>query len=127
MMTTAAEVAELRRRAAQAALDHLRGRGLDGVREEVARAATLQYEGYLSGPGGHRARPDTAGRRRRRTWPSSSAPVLRQATDVERALVLDARRSGRVSPASADEVLRDIEGQGAARLRMTPGTSTVEA
>ena len=37
--------------------------------------------------------------------------VLREATDIERVLVLDARRRGRVSPASADEVLRDIEGR----------------
>ncbi len=37
--------------------------------------------------------------------------VLSGATDVERTFVLDARRGGRVSPASADEVLRDIEGR----------------
>ena len=37
--------------------------------------------------------------------------VLRRATDIERSLVLDARRRGRVSPDSADEVLRDIEGR----------------
>jgi len=35
--------------------------------------------------------------------------LLVQATTVERSLVLDARRRGEVSPASADEVLRDIE------------------
>jgi len=35
--------------------------------------------------------------------------LLGQATTVERALVLEARRRGEVSPASADEVLRDIE------------------
>ena len=105
-----AEVAELRRRAAQAALDHLRGPGLEGVHEDVAQAATLQYEGYLSaqeaieharrgGVGENDALVDQLG------------SVLRMATDVERTLVLDARRGGQVSPASADEVLRDIEGR----------------
>lgn len=106
----AAEVAELRRLAAQAALDHLRGPGLDGALDEVARAATLQYEGYLSAQeaiqharhGGEGPDDETSVQLGR---------VLRSATDVERALVLDARRRGRVSPASADEVLRDIEGR----------------
>lgn len=37
--------------------------------------------------------------------------VLREATDIERSLVLEARRRGHVSPASADEVLRDVEGR----------------
>ena len=104
------EVAELRRRAAQAALDHLRGQGLEGVRDEVAHAATLQYEGYLSAQ-------EAIGRARRGGAEGTDAMieqldrVLREATDIERALVLDARRGGQVSPASADEVLRDIEGR----------------
>ncbi len=105
------EIAELRRRAGQAALDHLRGTGLEGVRAEVAHAATLQYEGYLSA--------QEAIDQARRTGDEESddmlvdelSNVLREATDIERSLVLDARRRGRVSPASADEVLRDIEGR----------------
>ena len=104
----AAEVAGLRRLAAQTALDHLRGPGLDKAPDEVARAATLQYEGYLSAQAaiqqarqGGDVTGDEAGEQLDR--------VLRAATDVERALVLDARRRGQVSPASADEVLRDIE------------------
>lgn len=106
----AAEVAELRRRAAQAALDHLRGRGLEGVREEVALAAIKQYEGYLS------AQAAIENARRGGVEESDEideqlGDVLREATDIERVLVLDARRRGRVSPASADEVLRDIEGR----------------
>ncbi len=106
----AAEVAELRRRAAQAALDHLRGEGLNGVREEVARAATLQYEGYLSAQEAiEHARHGGAGDDA--NMPGQLRHVLREATDVERSLVLDARRGGRVTPASADEVLRDIEGR----------------
>lgn len=104
------EIAELRRRAAQAALDHLRGPGLDGVRAEVAHAATLQYEGYLSAQEAleHARRTEAEENDDMREELSS---VLRQATDIERSLVLAARRGGRVSPASADEVLRDIEGR----------------
>jgi NhaP-type Na+/H+ or K+/H+ antiporter len=102
------EVASLRRRAAQAALDHLCNGGLEGVREEVSRAATLQYEGYLSAQeaieharrGGTQDDAETA---------EQLNAVLREATDVERTLVLDARRLGQVTSASADEVLRDIE------------------
>jgi CPA1 family monovalent cation:H+ antiporter len=104
------EVAALRRRAAQAALDQLHGDLLEGVDEEVARAATLQYEGYLSAQdameGARRSRTDDG-----RETGEQLRDVLRQATDVERALVLEARRRGQVSPASADEVLRDIEGR----------------
>ena len=105
-----AEVAELRRRAAQAALDHLRGGRLEGVRSEVARAATLQYEGYLSAQEAieHARR---GGAEDDQGMVEQLNSILRDATDVERALVLGARRSGRVSPASADEVLRDIEGR----------------
>ena len=104
------EVAALRRRAAQAALDHLRGDGLDGVREAVARAATLQYEGYLT------AQEAISQAREASAEPDDDTveeigSVLRRATDIERRLVLQARRGGEVSPASADEVLRDIEGR----------------
>ena len=105
-----AEVAELRRRAAQAALDHLRGKGLEGVREEVADAATLQYEGYLSAQEAieHARR---GGAEQDDAVMDQLGAVLREATDIERGLVLHARRGGEVSPASADEVLRDIEGR----------------
>ena len=103
------EVAELRRRAAQAALEHLReSEALHEVSEAVAHAATLQYEGYLSAQEAisqaRHGEGDDSG-------PEQLREVLRQATDVERTLVLDARTGGQVSPASADEVLRDIEGR----------------
>ncbi|MFY0408576.1 cation:proton antiporter [Solicola sp. PLA-1-18] len=103
------EVAELRRRAAQAALDHLRGPGLDGVRVEVAQAATLQYEGYLSAQQAiaYARTPTDEGTDMR----EELGQVLRGATGVERSMVLAARRRGTVSPASADDVLRDIEGR----------------
>lgn len=101
------EVTELRQRAAQAALDHLRRDNPSEAFEEVSRAATLQYQGYLAAQvamAEARAQGDqnSAGRDQLRG-------LLGQATSVERALVLEARRRGEVSPASADEVLRDIE------------------
>ena len=106
-----AEISELRRRAGQAALDHLRSTGLEGVHVEVAQAATLQYEGYLSAQEAiehaRRERDDTS----EESIADELSSVLRVATDVERSLVLEARRRGQVSPASADEVLRDIEGR----------------
>ncbi len=103
------ELSDLRRQAAQAALEDLR-EGPDGIAEPVHRAATLQYEGYLAA---QNAMDDA---RRLETDDETDPPqqlseVLRRATDVERALVLDARRRGRVSPESADEALRDIEGR----------------
>ncbi len=105
-----AEVSALRRRASQAALDHLRGGGLEGMHEEVSRAATLQYEGYLSAQEAiEQARRGGADDDQAMARQLDS--VLREATDVERALVLNARRTGEVSPASADEVLRDVEGR----------------
>ncbi len=102
-----AEVAALRKRATEAALEHLRGDALDGVLDEVSRAAMLQYDGYL-------AAQDAMTRARQLGDSEESGhdqlrSVLERATDVERTLVLDARRRGLVSPASADEVLRDIE------------------
>ena len=76
----------------------------------MVRAATLQYEGYLSAQEAleeaRRLEPDDE-----TDPPQQLREVLRRATDVERALVLDARRHGRVSPESADEALRDIEGR----------------
>ena len=104
----AVEVTELRHRAAQAALDHLRRDGPGGVFEEVLRAATLQYEGYLAAQGAM-AEVRAQGDRDNATRDQLRA-LLGRAT-VERQLVLEARRRGEVSPASADEVLRDIEGR----------------
>lgn len=107
----AAEVALLRARAAEAALAELRTTSLDGVHEVVRRAATLQYEGYLSAqqameqvrrPSDGQASDEASEQLR---------DVLRRASDTERAWVLAARRHGEVSPASADEVLRDVEGR----------------
>ncbi|CAN5558018.1 Na+/H+ antiporter [soil metagenome] len=104
------ELADLRREAAQAALRNLRDSPRDDMAEPVLRAATVQYEGYLAAQSAledaRRAEPDEA-----HDPPEQLRSVLRRATDVERALVLDARRRGRVSPDTADEALRDIEGR----------------
>lgn len=104
------ELAELRLRAARAALREIRGSASDVVAEEVRRAATLQYEGYLSAQTAmHEARH--AGADGDDEAADQLRSILRRATDVERALVLRARSNGEVSAASADEALRDIEGR----------------
>ena len=104
------ELSDLRREAAQAALQDLRESPAESIAEPVRRAATLQYEGYLSAQealeDARRLEPDDE-----TDPPQQLREVLRRATDVERAVVLDARRRGLVSPGSADEALRDIEGR----------------
>ena len=106
----AQEARALRRRATAAALDALRDHLTDGVPERVRVAVTLQYEGYL-------AAQDAVGAAR-----SGAADddldggddravdnLLRQASEVEREVVLQARRRGEVSAEAADEVLDDVE------------------
>lgn len=106
------DVTQLRRRAAEAALEHVRcGPGVgDDIAEEVRRAAILQYEGYLA------AQTAMADARRIDLGDGREAAeqlrrVLQAASAVERALVLEARTRGEVSAATADEALRDIEGR----------------
>ncbi len=103
----AGEVARLRSRATAAALEELRGGAIEGVGEAASRAAILQYEGYVSAQ-------EALMQARESDGPDGSASeqlglALGRATDVERSLVLAERQHGQVSPASADEVLRDIE------------------
>ena len=103
----AAEMTQLRLRASTAALEHVRAEA-STLDEDVRAAALAQYEGYLTAQQSiHRARAgdDDASDRRARELER----VLRRASDVERRLVLEARRRGEVSAGSADEVLRDIE------------------
>jgi monovalent cation/hydrogen antiporter len=99
-------VAELRARAAQAVLQDLRSVDDDSVPEGVRRAVLLQYESY--------ARSQQALSDARRGAEGQAAPeqlelLLERASEVERSVVLQARRSGEVSSETADEVLRDIE------------------
>jgi CPA1 family monovalent cation:H+ antiporter len=101
-----AEVSALRIRATTAGLAQIRQEEAS-LDEDVRRAAIAQYEGYLSAQetiASSRARDDEDARRGR-----ALESVLRRASDAERRHVLDARRRGDVSAASADEVLRDIE------------------
>lgn len=102
------EVTRLRARAARAALEFVEGEASANVAEEVRRAAVLRYEGFLSAQKAmDRARRlETDGDR---DPPEELRVLLRRSTNVERSLVLNARRLGEVSAASADEVLRDIE------------------
>jgi CPA1 family monovalent cation:H+ antiporter len=100
-----ADVRRLHRAATEAALEEL-GR-VEGVDDEVRTAVIRQYESRL----GYRrdvldlvdgdAGGDDAGRQLR--------GLLARATEAERDAVLEARRSGRVSPAAADDVLFDVE------------------
>jgi NhaP-type Na+/H+ or K+/H+ antiporter len=101
------EVAELRGRAASAALDYVRALTGPETTDEVKSAATLQYEGYLEA---QRAMHEARLLEVEHGNPAEElGQLLRKASDVERSLVLDERRRGEVSAAAADEVLRDIE------------------
>lgn len=105
-----AEARSLRRRATAAALETLRGSPDDEVPERVRRAVTLQYEGYL-------AAQDALGTARKGAADDQADDgderavddLLRQATEVEREVVIEARRRGQVSAEAADEVLDDVE------------------
>lgn len=103
----AAEVAQLRLRASGAALEQIRDEA-STLDEDVRAAALAQYEGYVTAQQSiHQARAGEDEASDRRALELES--VLRRASDVERQLVLEARRRGEVSAGSADEVLRDIE------------------
>lgn len=103
------EVAGLRMRAAEAALRAVRDvTAGDEVPDAVRRAATLQYEGYLSAQRALSSARNRLGEQEA-DYSAELAEVLRRASDVEREVVLDARRRGAVSAAAADEVLQDVE------------------
>ena len=84
---------------------------VEGVDGAARRAAILQYEGYANAQAALARVRTPEDRDDDLAMAEELARALRRATDVERALVLAERRQGRVSPASADEVLRDIEGR----------------
>ncbi|HET8601620.1 MAG TPA: cation:proton antiporter [Segeticoccus sp.] len=101
------EVARLRREATSAALEALRTSSDDELPASVRAAAVQQYEGYLGAqsalefavsPAEDAEEPVEALRR-----------ALSLAADIERDVILTARRNGRVSVAAADQVLDDIE------------------
>ncbi len=103
------EVTRLRRKAFEAALARLR-KDDDEVSDRVRGAVVLQYEGYLAAHdalyaarhGASDVDDDTGDER-------AVADLLRVAAEVEREVAIEARRTGRVSPEAADEVLSEIE------------------
>jgi CPA1 family monovalent cation:H+ antiporter len=107
----AREIADLRRRATQAALDSVRAAEADEKRDDVdarvLRAAELEFEGQLAAQeaveSAEEAGLDADDFRR------SLDKVLTRASEVERDFVLEARRSGEVSAEVADQLLQDVE------------------
>jgi CPA1 family monovalent cation:H+ antiporter len=103
------EAADLRRRAAEAALDHVRMITADGVRDSVREAALREYEGYVAAQA---AIADVRSPGDPDPGAASDAErdrVLSDAIAVERDFVLSALHAGRASAGAADEALRDIE------------------
>jgi len=106
------EVAELRRRAAATALDDVStpGRGQvseQDVPETVRDAVTSLYEGFL-------AAQDALGVARTADGEGADYSrdlelLLRRASEIERDVVVQARRRGDVSAEAADTVLQDVE------------------
>jgi len=106
------EVAELRRLAATAALDDIRtpGQGQDPehvVPDAVRGAVTSLYEGYL-------AAQDALGAARTADGEADDYSrdlelLLSRASEIERDVVVQARRRGDVSAEAADTVLQDVE------------------
>ncbi|WP_034610932.1 Na+/H+ antiporter [Cellulomonas sp. URHD0024] len=100
----------LRRRAIRAVLDALDGPTGAAYPDRVRQAVRLQYEGYL-------AAQDAIGTARRGSVQDEGdtgddeavGRLLRAVSEVERAVVLDARGEGVVSPDVADEVLDEVE------------------
>ncbi len=108
-----AEVATLRREATGKALDALRGyrqRSDDPVLDAVVK----QYEGYLAAQLALQSVlfDEPVGEDEQRDF----REILQFAAEVERDIVLRARRSGRVSPAAADRVMDDVETRAARGL-----------
>lgn len=105
------EVARLRRRATKQALDALRGHTDNPVDPDlptpVREAAVRQYEGYLAAQSALDFSTTPADN------PDKAVETLRltmsYAADIERDVILTARRDGTVSVAAADQVLDDVE------------------
>ncbi|PRZ06474.1 sodium/proton antiporter (CPA1 family) [Isoptericola sp. CG 20/1183] len=101
-----AEIARLREEATRAALESVLAR--DDVPAPVREAVALQYEGYLTAQRAlsqaRSAGDDVEGR-----YGELVDALLRDATEVERGVVVRARNEGLASPHVADEVLADVE------------------
>ncbi|MGN6300651.1 MAG: Na+/H+ antiporter [Angustibacter sp.] len=104
---TAAAAHELRRRAVEAALQVVRDRR-GQVPDAICHAVTLQYEGRVAAQNALRdARTGEDDDQRERA--DALQRLLAETSEAERALVLQARRSGEVSAEVADDVLTEIE------------------
>lgn len=107
------ELPDLRRRAAEHALRRVRhamDNDDDAVPEPIRHAIAEHYDGLIASQEAlHEVRAVEVG-----DGPDPAAQLARwmqQATSAERDYVLDQRRQGRVTPESADEALREIEGR----------------
>jgi Na+/H+ antiporter len=100
-----ADVRSLQQRVTEAALEQVRR--ADDVPPEVRAAVLQQYESRLTYRGHVQELVD--GPRGGERAGEHLRSLLARATEAEREAVLEARRSGRVSPAAADDVLFDIE------------------
>lgn len=100
----------LRREAMTTVLDALDGQTGAGYPDRVRHAVRLQYQGYL-------AAQDAIGTARRGRVHDDAdtgddeavGQLLRAVSEVERAVLLEARGRGSVSPEVADEVLDEVE------------------
>lgn len=106
------EVAELRKRAATAALESVQSSADDpGLPHVARRAALLQYEGYLAAQEAIDEARAHAGGAPEDEAATAVEDLLRRASEVERDFVLDARQRGEVTAEAADEVLAEVEGR----------------
>ncbi len=100
----------LRRRATTAVLDALHGHLGDDLPERVRVAVTQQYQGYLAAQTAvGAARRGDSDDDRDDGDDRAVDDLLRQASEVEREVVIQARRRGEVSAEAADAVLDDVE------------------
>jgi len=111
----ARQAARLRVLAMRTAVEALSDEADPALDDTARQAALAQYEGRLHANelmektlhGDAEADPDAVQQSDRLA--AEVVRTLRHASDVEREVVLRARRSGEVSPAAADEVLDEIE------------------
>ncbi len=105
---TEEEALQLRRRAASAALEALRNERGDGDDDDPAREAVVQqYQGQLAAQDALSAVREDAGQDG--DAHARLQDLIRRAYEVERDLVITARRHGEVSAQAADDVLDDVE------------------
>lgn len=105
----AGETAQLRREATGAALAALRGDTTQEMPAPAREAAIHQYEGYLAAQSALDLTVSAADHHDPADLTDALHRALSHAADVERDVILSARRNGTVSVAAADQVLDDVE------------------